>query len=341
MSEVNVRLNRRQTLFLLGGAATAALASITKPAHAARELVIAEPVHSVGYLPMYVAVHKGYFEEENLKLQINVVQGGGAHAAAVLTGDAWGMIGGPEHCAYAKARGGDLRAVVNVVNRGNVYINAKKGVEIPTSSDWGSFFQGKRIFSAQFGGTPNSILRYLLKEWELDPVQDVTLIEGPSGGAELVTIRSGQADLALTSEPVTTQGIKQGIWDEPFYNVPKELGPYAFSTINIRKDSLDNEPEVVESFVRAIIKGLAFVYSNSEESTEIAREEFPTMALEDLQATLNRSFADELWSPDGIITPESWQTAHNVVRNSGNLTRDVAYEEIIEMKHVRNVIASL
>ena len=32
------------------------------------------------------------------------------------------------------------------------------------------------------------------------------------------------------------------------------------------------------------------------EAAEIAKKEFPTMPLDDLQATLDRSFADELWS---------------------------------------------
>jgi len=339
MSVQSQKLNRRQTLFFMGGAATAALVSRQQKAWAMRDLIIAEPVHGVGYLPMYVGIRKGFYEEEGLNLQVNLVQGGGAHAAAVLTGDAWGMIGGPEHAAYAKAKGGDLRAIVNVVNRGNVYIVARKDIEVP-EGDLKSFFEGKQIFASSFGGTPNSILRYMLNEWDMDPVRDVTLVEGTSG-AELATLSSRRAEIGLTSEPILTQGIQQGIWNEPFFNVPREFGPYAFSTINIRKESIDNEPEVVEGFARATMKGLAFVYENFDESAEIAQAEFPTMPPADLEATLNRSFEDELWSPDGIITPESWEVAHNVVRNAGNLDRDIAFEEIIDISIAEKARASL
>ena len=47
-------------------------------------------------------------------------------------------------------------------------------------------------------------------------------------------VRAGPAKIGVTTEPMITQGIKQGLWSEPFFNVPKELGPYAYSTINIR-----------------------------------------------------------------------------------------------------------
>ena len=57
------------------------------------------------------------------------------------------------------------------------------------------------------------------------------------------------------------QGIKLGLWGEPFFNVPKELGPYAYSTINIRQESIKKEPEVVRGFVRGMIKGLKYLYA--------------------------------------------------------------------------------
>ena len=37
------------------------------------------------------------------------------------------------------------------------------------------------------------------------------------------------------------------------------------------------------------------------------------MALEDLKATLDRSFADEMWSKDGMISRAAWDTGKAVV----------------------------
>ena len=58
------------------------------------------------------------------------------------------------------------------------------------------------------------------------------------------------------------------------------------------------------------------------------------MAVEDLRATLDRSFRDEMWSKDGFISPAAWTTASAVVRSTGILKADVKYEEIIDMRFV-------
>src|SRR5580693_3980464 len=109
---------------------------------AAKELLVAEPVHSTGYLPMYIAMANNYFAESDIVVNIVTIETGSGHTNAVLSGQAFAFIGGPEHCAFAKVKGAELRCVVNCVDRGNVYFSAAKDVE-PTNTDWASFFKGK------------------------------------------------------------------------------------------------------------------------------------------------------------------------------------------------------
>jgi NitT/TauT family transport system substrate-binding protein len=123
--------------------------------------------------------------------------------------------------------------------------------------------------------------------------------------------------------------------------VPKQLGPYAYSTLNVRLDSIQKDPELVRAFVRGMVKGLKFTYASPDAASEIAKTQFPTMALEDLRATLDRSFKDQMWSQDGMISKDAWATAKAVVREAGILKSDVAYEEIIDMSFVESVRANL
>src|SRR5207244_11278717 len=123
--------------------------------------------------------------------------------------------------------------------------------------------------------------------------------------------------------PMVTTGIRQNIWNEPFFNVPKELGPYAYSTINVRLGSIQKEPEVVRGFVKGMVKGLKFLYANPNEAAEIAKKQFPTMALEDLKATLDRSFSDEMWSKDGKLSKEAWATGIRVGSEAGISQADI------------------
>jgi NitT/TauT family transport system substrate-binding protein len=332
-------MNRRKFLQSTAtlGLALAAPPSIVRAA--VKELLVAEPVHSTGYLPMYIAMAKDYFAESGIAVKIVTIETGSGHTNAVLSGQAFAFIGGPEHNAFAKAKGAELRAVVHCVDRGNVYICAAKGQD-PKDTDWPAYFKGKTIAVSSYGGTPNSILRYLLGKWKLDAKRDVTLLEVPNSAVP-AAVKSGQAMIGVSTEPMITQGIRQGFWSEPFLNIPKELGPYAYSTINVRLDTIQKEPETVRGFVKGMVKGLKLLYGDPNEAAEIAKKQFPTMALDDLKATLERSFRDQMWSKDGMITKEAWATGSSVVREAGILKSDVKYEEIIDMSFVESVRASL
>src|ERR1700745_855315 len=158
-------MNRR--LVLIRGSSLA-VAALARPyvAHAApREIIVAEPVHSTGYLPLYVGMANGYFAEADVTGKILPIETGAGHTNAVLSGQAFAFIGGPEHNAFAKAKGAELRAVVHCVDRGNVYLCAAKGHD-PKDTNWPAYFKGKAIAVGPYGGTPNSIMRYLLGQWQ-------------------------------------------------------------------------------------------------------------------------------------------------------------------------------
>jgi NitT/TauT family transport system substrate-binding protein len=331
-----LHFNRRN--FLRTGAAGAAIVACPYVGNAAaKSVLIAEPVHGTGYLPLYIGMAKNLFED--VAVQIVTIESGGGHTNAVLSGQAFAFIGGPEHDAYAKAKGAELRTVVNCVDRGNVYFSAAKGQPEPNGKDYAAYFKGKKIAIGPYGGTPNSIMRYLLKKWNLDPTRDVTLIETASS-ATVAVVRGKQAQIGEATEPYVTQGVRNNVWGEPFLNIPKELGPYAYSTFNVRLETIKKEPELVRGFVRGMVKALQFLDANQQESAEIAKKQFPTMPLEDLKATLDRSFADQMWSKDGMVTPAAWDTAKAVVMGAGILKTDVKYDEIIDMSFVKSVLAT-
>jgi NitT/TauT family transport system substrate-binding protein len=223
-----------------------------------------------------------------------------------------------------------------VVNRGNLYYAAAKGKEVPPQGDLGAYFKGKTIAVGPFGGTPNSITRFLMKKWGLDVRNDVALLEVTTGGL-LAAVKAGSAQVAAVQEPQITQGIRQNIWNEPFFSFPKEHGDYAYSTLNVRLDTIQKEPDTVQKFVRAVVRGMKSLHANTAEAAALAAKEFPTMPAEDLRPTLDRSFADELWSKDGFASREAWATSHSVVRAAGVLKQDVGYDEVVDMQFVKAV----
>jgi len=321
--------------YILGALACATLGGAIH-AQERPSLLVAEPVHGIGYLPLYVAIHKGYFADQGVDVKIITIESGSGHTNAVLSGQAFAFIGGPEHDAFAKLKGAELRAVVNVVDRGNVYFVVPKGKEPAPGETMAQYFKGKAIAPGPFGGTPNSITRFLLKKYGLDATADVKLVETASS-AVIAAVKAGQAQIGNVNEPFIARGQRDGLWGEPIINIPKEFGPYAYSTLNVRLDSIQKQPQLVQKFVNGVSAGLQFTLSHPDEALAVAKQEFPTMSDEDLTATIQRTLRDEMWSKDGTISPKAWETAQAVVREAGILKQDVAFSDIIDMQFMEAI----
>lgn len=300
-----------------------------------RKLVISEPVHLIGYLPIYVAIEEGYFEEEGLAVEV-ITATGGAHVTSVVSGDAWGVLGGPDSVQMANLGSSDpIQSVVNVVNRANVYLmgSSDEPVDSTNEEELANYLKGKTIAAGRYGGSPNLLTRWLLMELGLDPEKDVKLEEPADASAVVSLVESGNADIANGGEPQITEGINKGVWEEPFYSFPS-LGDYPYSVVSVKKSTIEKEPEVVESFVRAVLKGLKKVEDDPELSMQVLKTEFPSTSEESLQASLDRAYKDELWSKDGYISEESVAKPMDVVEKTGVYTEGYKYDELIDMQFV-------
>src|SRR5262245_65896876 len=140
---------------------------------------------------------------------------------AVVAGDAFAFIGSVDHNAFAKTNGKNLVAVSNLLGRANIYMMARTDIA-PLSGELADYLKGKRIAVGAYGGTPNNVLRYFLRKWNLDPRKDVTLIEVGNSSIDPASIKSKQADLGVSSEPFITQLYKAGVWTQPIFNAGKE-----------------------------------------------------------------------------------------------------------------------
>ena len=216
----------------------------------------------------------------------------------MLSGQAFAVIGGPEHNAFAKAKGAELRSIVGCVDRGNNYFCACPGFE-PKNTDWPSYFRGKSIAVGPFSGTPTRSCAALGK-WKLDAKRDVTLIE-TGNSATIAVVRAKQAQIGEATEPFVTQGVRTNVWGEPFFNVPKEMGPRRIPPSTCASKPSRRSPSWCAPSCAAWQRASS-LYGNPAEAAEIAKAQFPTMPIEDLRATLDRSFKDEMWSRDGTIS---------------------------------------
>lgn len=96
-----------------------------------KEITLNEVAHSIFYAPQYVAIEKGYFEEEGL--EINLVNGGGADnvMTALISGDADIGFMGCEASVYVYAQGAKDYAVnfAQLTQRAGNFLVAREPIE--------------------------------------------------------------------------------------------------------------------------------------------------------------------------------------------------------------------
>ncbi|WJH32662.1 ABC transporter substrate-binding protein [Paenibacillus sp. CC-CFT747] len=302
-----------------------------------KKLVIAEPLHSIGYLPLYIAQRDGYFKKYGLDVKV-ITAAGGTHVTAVVSGDAWGVIGGPESNAMANRKNDDpIISVVNVVNRANVYLMAKKGTGPKSNSpeDLKAFLKDKKLIVGRHGGTPNLLSRYLLIQLGLDPDKDSRLLEPADSSAVVAMMQQGAAEVANGAEPQVSDGMAKGVWDEPFYKF-HSLGDYAYSVLSVKKSAIDKDPATVQGFVNAIVEVLQKIKDDQSYLTEQAKLEFPTMTPEALKASVDRAYADNLWSLDGLISETALKNDMDVMQKTGIFTDSYTYDGLVDMQFVKS-----
>lgn len=302
-----------------------------------RQLVIAEPVHLIGYLPLYVAQREGYFKEQGL--DVKVIQAtGGTHVTAVISGSAWGVLGGVDSNALGNKGNSDpVTAVANCVNRANVYLVAKKGMAPKSSSqaDLKAFLKGKTIVAGRHGGSPNLLTRYLMIKLGLDPEKDVRLMEPGDAATVVSMLQNGNGQIGNGAEPQICDGIEKGVWEEPFYKFT-DLGDYSYSVFGVKKSTIQNDPQTVQKFVDAVLKALKTVQSNQALAKKDLQAEFPTLKSTQLQASLDRAYEDHLWSEDGIISKKAVDIDMDVLRKTGIYSGTYSYDTLVDMQFVRH-----
>ncbi len=332
-------LSRRA--WIAGSAAAAALASVrvNVGAQNLKKIIVAEPVHQIGYLPLYMAIDLGLFAKRGLDVS-TLTATGGAHVSALVSGSVWANIGGPESDAMANGNGNGnanpLVSICNVVNRANNYMVAKKGLAAKSGSnaDIAAMMKGKKIALNRFGGTPDVLGRWYIEKVGLNLTSDVTLINNADSAATPVMVKQGAADIAITTEPQLTFGKEQGIWDDPYFGFPS-LGEYAYSVISVRKSTIASDPATVQAFVDAMIESLKVAAVNRPVVDRAAQHAFPTLPQTGIKGALDRSYSDNLWSKDGWISEKGYVLDMSVVAKSGEFSKTITYNDVVDMTFVK------
>ena len=223
------------------------------------KLKISEVTHSVFYAPLYLADALGYFESENI--QIELTNGGGADnvMAAVLSGDADIGFCGPEAALYVLL--GDSTDIPTVfgqlTKRDGSFLVSRKN---EPNFQWEDL-EGKEILAGRKGGVPAMTFEYILNAHGLQNGVNVTLNYDVAFNMMTSAFEAGTADYCTMFDPVAYEYEASGK-GYVVASVGEASGEVPYTCFMAKQSWLNKNEAVAEAFLRAVTKAVKYIHNH-------------------------------------------------------------------------------
>ncbi|NJM98015.1 MAG: ABC transporter substrate-binding protein [Phormidesmis sp. RL_2_1] len=272
------KIRRRHALQLLAGASGAAFlhacntasdtpetsdSADSAPAEEATTANMSMTLGSIpwaGQVPMYIAQDKGFYEEEGLDFDLRLFGAGNEYIAAFLSDQLDGVAPVTSEAVLIKSQGKDYRIVM--VQDNSVGIDGILAKNSITSIE---DFKGKKV-AVETSAVGYFFLLQVLKEAGLSK-DDITAVNTDPAAAA-AAFQSGNVDIAVTYAPFLQEAADATEDGRIIYDSSQM--PTAISDLYIFDTAyVEENPEAVQAFVNATLRGIEYLKENPEEGLEI------------------------------------------------------------------------
>src|SRR5437588_2473559 len=210
-----------------------------------------EVVRSVLYVPAYVAISKGFFEEQGIEPVIATGQGGDKSMAALLGDSADIALIGPETAIYVLTSDSPtkVRIFCGLTSTDGFQLLGREKVD---KFDW-KMLKGKEVLGFRPGSTPLLFLEAAMRQNGIDPQKDVKLINNVAIPARVGSWLAGQNQYGIFIEPDASQLELDG---KGYFvvSIGETVGPADYTAFMASDKYIHDNPEVVQSWTNAIYR---------------------------------------------------------------------------------------
>jgi NitT/TauT family transport system substrate-binding protein len=302
-----------------------------KKAEERTKVRIGEVTRSIFYAPEYVAVAKGFFQEQGLDVELTTTPGGDKTMTALLTGGIDVALVGSETSIYVQQQGsGD--PVINfaqLTQTDGTFLVGRKAAQ--GKFDWnslkGSVFLGQRV-----GGMPQMAGEFTLKKHGINPKQDLKLIQNIEFANITSAFVSGTGEYVQLFEPQATMLEQEGK-GYVLASFGVESGALPYTVFMARKSYMDKNSGTIQKFTNAVQKAQNWVQSASvEDISKTISTSFPDTKIETIQSVVKRYKDQGSFALDGIIEEQEWNNLQDVMQAAGELKQRADYKALVDNK---------
>lgn len=280
------------------------------------EVTVAFPyIPNVQFAPYYVAMEQGYYADEGMQVAFDYMFEDEAVQLLAQDQAQFGFVNGIS-VLLARQSGIPLVTVATITQKFPVAFVSTTEESLKSVDD----LKGKKIgIPGRFGASYYGLLAVLyeqgLKESDLD-LYDI-------GFTQVQMLTEGKVDVAVgyaTNEPVQLRALGERV---SVLHV-SDVYPLASDGIITTRTFLDSNPDIVQAFVRATLRGLADTLANPDEAFAMCLKHIPEAELGDTE--LQRQVLEEsllYWQGEqpGYSDPDVWEKTYQFLVKSGLLVK--------------------
>ena len=214
-------------------------------AMAADRVRLALPAKSMGYLPLFIALHRGFFKDEAIDIEIPMMLPQLAHNA-LMSGEV-DYHGVADSALRLAAKGAPLKAIFFGAMRPNYFLMAKPQVKSVAE------LRGKLIGMVRFGDTVELATRIALSREGLDPQKDVIPIMIGLPTTRVAALAAGSIDATIAVPPDNVLLRQKGFRELLFLGDAVEFPSNGFATTDRQ---LGEKRDLTKRTLRALYRGL-------------------------------------------------------------------------------------
>lgn len=327
---MNLKNIKRITVLLLVFALALPLAG--QVAEAKPTKIVVSEFRGLNYAPVHIAEVLGFFAEENLDVEFAVYGDGPIAFQGMHAGDSQFCMLSVEPVFRAQEQGLESSIIIALDTTRTYGFAGAKHITDPSQ------LKDKVVFAGAPGSAPFSFIWSILENAGLDPENDVTFAQ-MQYGASIAALERGTIDAAYMDHANKPKFLAAGanilIDGADVETKQKVFGSEKFegSIITATKKFVDENPEIVQAFINAVMKGIDWVNSHSdEELVEILLPYHDGSTKADLLERLELVRFSR--TPDGRISREGFDAMERFSIKTGVLNGTIGYDSIIDMRFV-------
>lgn len=232
---------------------------------------------AVNLIYAYVTQDAGLWKKYGLDVRVVLFESGSTLAQVARAGEVqFSLNSGPTTIA-SRTQGADSVIIATAVNTLPYSVVAAKSI-----TKWDDM-RGKKVGISRFGSGTDTAIRLVCKKFGIDPVKDITILQGGTQPSRLQAIAAGSLDATLVSPPLDLTAKKQGF--SVLVNIA-ELG-IAYPQLAIETSERFNRenPQIVKNFLKGFIEGIYYVAGHKDETKRTITKYLKTTDPEILEAT--------------------------------------------------------